>query len=409
MRRGNPPARAGGVAVLAAVAGWVIVLTGSDPAPAAPAADPATIGQRLDRAQGRLRDARDREGVLTGEVKQYGDRVRVLEARLAPLRARSDRLQAEVASLEARLDDLSRRLREALTRLAEAEAELGARQRLLADRLREIYVKGEPGLIVVLLQSGSLSSAVAAADLLEGIADRDAALARAVSEYADATRSTRDLIARTRAGVAEAASRVRTASSAAMDAKAALEEQRAGLAAILEERRALLGTVLGDRRQLEVETRDLQARSLRLAARIRVAQGSPSGTVAPANAGPSSGSGFAWPVSGTLTSPFGPRWGRMHEGLDIAGASGTPIRASAAGTVIVAGWSGGYGNLVVVDHGGGLSTAYAHNSSFAVSVGQSVGQGQVLAGMGTTGNSTGVHSHFEIRVNGSAVNPLGYL
>ena len=151
MRRGNPPARAGGVAVLAAVAGWVIVLTGSDPAPAAPAADPATIGQRLDRAQGRLRDARDREGVLTGEVKQYGDRVRVLEARLAPFRARSDRLQAEVASLEARLDDLSRRPREARTRLAEAEAELGARQRLLADRLREIYVKGEPGLIVVLL------------------------------------------------------------------------------------------------------------------------------------------------------------------------------------------------------------------------------------------------------------------
>jgi murein DD-endopeptidase MepM/ murein hydrolase activator NlpD len=99
----------------------------------------------------------------------------------------------------------------------------------------------------------------------------------------------------------------------------------------------------------------------------------------------------------------------MHEGLDIAGASGTPIAAAARGTVIVAGPHGGYGNHVVVDHGGGLSTAYAHLSSIAVSSGQSVGQGTVVGGMGTTGSSTGVHLHFEVRVNGGAVDPLGYL
>ncbi len=99
----------------------------------------------------------------------------------------------------------------------------------------------------------------------------------------------------------------------------------------------------------------------------------------------------------------------MHEGIDIAGGAGSPIVASAAGTVIVAGWSGGYGNLVVIDHGNGMSNAYAHNSSIAVSVGQRVDQGAVIAGMGTTGNSTGVHSHFEIRVNGAAVDPMGYL
>ena len=114
-------------------------------------------------------------------------------------------------------------------------------------------------------------------------------------------------------------------------------------------------------------------------------------------------------MSGPITSGFGMRWGRMHEGIDIAGSSGTPIHAAAAGTVIVAGWSGGYGNLVVIDHGNGISTAYGHNSSLAVSVGQSVGQGSVIAGMGTTGHSTGVHCHFEVRVNGAATDPLGYL
>jgi murein DD-endopeptidase MepM/ murein hydrolase activator NlpD len=99
----------------------------------------------------------------------------------------------------------------------------------------------------------------------------------------------------------------------------------------------------------------------------------------------------------------------MHEGIDVAGSSGTPIAAAAGGTVILAGPQGGYGNLVVVDHGGGLSTAYAHLSSISVGVGQAVGQGAVVGGMGTTGHSTGVHLHFEVRVNGAAVDPMGYL
>ena len=99
----------------------------------------------------------------------------------------------------------------------------------------------------------------------------------------------------------------------------------------------------------------------------------------------------------------------MHEGIDITASNGTPVHASGAGYVSYAGWLGGYGNLVVVDHGGGLSTAYAHNSSFAASVGQSVAGGQVIAYSGNTGNSSGPHVHFEVRVNGSAVDPLGYL
>jgi murein DD-endopeptidase MepM/ murein hydrolase activator NlpD len=99
----------------------------------------------------------------------------------------------------------------------------------------------------------------------------------------------------------------------------------------------------------------------------------------------------------------------MHEGIDIAVGEGTPVTAAAAGTVIYAGWMGGYGNLVVVDHGNGLSTAYAHNSSLAASVGQSVAAGEVVSYSGNTGNSTGPHVHFEVRVNGSAVDPLSYL
>ena len=110
-----------------------------------------------------------------------------------------------------------------------------------------------------------------------------------------------------------------------------------------------------------------------------------------------------------MTSEYGPRWGRMHQGIDQGASTGTPIGASKAGTVIFAGWQGGYGNLVLVDHHDGVVTAYAHMSSMSVSSGTSVDQGQQLGAVGSTGNSTGPHLHFETRVNGNAVNPRQYL
>ena len=121
--------------------------------------------------------------------------------------------------------------------------------------------------------------------------------------------------------------------------------------------------------------------------------------------------GYSWPATGTLTSKFGRRWGRMHKGIDIAGPVGTPIDAAADGLVIAAGWnSGGYGNLVEIRHSDGTTTRYGHNSRLSVSVGQIVRQGQQVAQMGSTGHSTGSHLHFEIRPSGgSAVNPIAHL
>jgi len=122
-----------------------------------------------------------------------------------------------------------------------------------------------------------------------------------------------------------------------------------------------------------------------------------------------SSSGFIWPVNGRLSSPFGPRWGRMHNGQDIAAPTGTPIKAVKAGTVIKAGDGGGYGNLTIIDHGGGIVTAYAHQSRFGVGEGAQVQQGDVIGYVGSTGHSTGPHLHFEVRINGGARNPRAYL
>ncbi len=119
--------------------------------------------------------------------------------------------------------------------------------------------------------------------------------------------------------------------------------------------------------------------------------------------------GFAWPWRGAITSGFGPRWGSFHEGIDIDCVTGDSIGASKAGTVISATYDSGYGYYIVIDHGGGFATLYAHNSELYVGAGDSVSQGDAISACGSTGHSTGDHLHFEVRVNGSPQDPMGYL
>ena len=118
-----------------------------------------------------------------------------------------------------------------------------------------------------------------------------------------------------------------------------------------------------------------------------------------------------WPAAGYVSSPYGLRFGgtEFHQGIDIAADMGTPIVATADGIVTAAGWNGGYGNMVDVDHGGGIVTRYGHASALAVTVGQQVRRGEVIAYVGSTGRSTGPHVHYEVRVDGQPVNPTGYL
>ena len=154
---------------------------------------------------------------------------------------------------------------------------------------------------------------------------------------------------------------------------------------------------------------DIQAQ---IQAQLAAAQAQ-SSTPAP-QAGPVQGessSGFIWPVNGPVTSPFcEPRpWESCHPGIDIGVPTGTPIHAAAAGTVAIAGPESGYGNYTCIDHGGGLSSCYAHQESISASVGQHVSQGQVIGISDCTGLCFGPHLHFEVRVNGQVVDPMGYL
>jgi murein DD-endopeptidase MepM/ murein hydrolase activator NlpD len=276
----------------------------------------------------------------------------------------------------------------------------------LSKRLVEIYTSERTSSLSVVLDSGSFSDMLDQLEFLSTIGQQDHKIANEVEsaklqmqETRNSTRKTRRQVAETTAAVA-----ARTAEQRAVRDRLAWSQRE--LATARRDKRATLASVQEDKEEAIGHMRDLQAQSAALASRIRSAQSS---YVVPAPTGAASAAGFVWPVHGVITSGFGWRWGRMHEGVDLAVSNGTPVVAAKAGVVIVAGWMGGYGNLVVVDHGGGVATAYGHNTTVTVGVGQQVEQGQLIAYSGSTGHSTGPHVHFEVRINGSAVDPMGYL
>jgi murein DD-endopeptidase MepM/ murein hydrolase activator NlpD len=357
----------------------------------------------LGQVEQRARDARAREGVLTSDVSRLNARIQAVQVRLAPVEARWHVLNNELVALRTHRQALTAQLDTEIARLTTLLATLKLQRATLAKRISAAYRVGSPTILEVLLRSGSISDASSVRENLERVTDQDKGLIVATRSNADESRSSAARIKDTRNDVFRTEQRVGVAEAEAAQAVAIIATEKNKLVAARSARATLLSKVKGDRKQLEAEARGLRARSAKLAAQIR------SGSVNLPSTVTVGGSGqFSWPVNGPITSGFGFRWGRMHEGIDIGVGFGTPIGAAAAGTVIVAGWSGGYGNLVVVSHGT-ISTAYGHMSHIAVSNGQQVSRGTVLGAVGSTGHSTGPHLHFEVRVNGVPQNPVNYL
>jgi murein DD-endopeptidase MepM/ murein hydrolase activator NlpD len=190
-----------------------------------------------------------------------------------------------------------------------------------------------------------------------------------------------------------------------VEVKTQLVSRRDSYASVRSEKAGMLANTRATRAELEGHVHALEREQAAVLARLRGSSGG-GGVAGPVRQG--SGT-LIWPANGAVSSPYGMRWGRLHAGIDIPLPVGTGLRAAAAGRVAIAGWVGGYGNYTCIQHAGALSTCYGHQSSIGVSVGQSVSQGQVIGSSGNTGNSTGPHLHFEVRINGSPVDPLGYL
>ncbi|HUP33587.1 MAG TPA: peptidoglycan DD-metalloendopeptidase family protein [Gaiellaceae bacterium] len=365
------------------------------------------LDARIDVLEEKIQVARQREGVLTSEIEAVSAEIDALQDDVDVASFRLDQLESVLALHQRKLDRLNQLYGLQTRKLVFLQDQHKEAVLRLNRRLIEIYTSDETSPLSVVLEASSFADMLDHLEYLEDIGRHDERIAAEVQgaklqmqETRNATRRTRKEVAATTRTVA-----ARTAEQRAVRDRLAWSQRE--LATARRSKRDTLASVQEDKEHALEHMAELQAQSAALSATIRAAQSSSTAFVSPT--GSVSASGFIWPVHGILTSGYGWRWGRMHEGIDLAVPSGTPVVASAAGTVIVAGWMGGYGNLVVVDHGNSISTAYGHNSTVTVGVGQHVMQGQLIAYSGNTGHSTGPHVHFEVRVGGAAVDPMGYL
>jgi murein DD-endopeptidase MepM/ murein hydrolase activator NlpD len=346
-----------------------------------------------------------REAVLRDEIDGVTARIRSLETQVGDVSLRLQTLEQDLALHHSRLAKLNE-----LSRVQTSRLDLLKRQyKLSVDRLNQrlvaIYESDSVSALDVVLGAGSIEEALDLTNYLTKIGEEDRHIAEEVARskrlVAQARRRTAKVTRRirgeTRAIAARQAQTIETR-DALVGAKQSLDSNK-------QQKLVALSDLSDSEREAASEIDALQAVSTQLGAAIRAAQA----RNAAAQTSTPSSAGLIWPVSGPVTSPFGWRWGRMHEGIDIGVGYGTPIAAAASGTVIYCGWESGYGNLVVIDHGGNLATAYGHQSSIAVSCGQQVGQGQTIGYVGCTGHCFGPHLHFEVRINGNPVDPLGYL
>lgn len=396
--------------LLIAVAALPLLLWGLLPllSSGAPSKSPAQLQSKIDSKRHQLDRKRGRERVLSGDVASYSRRINSLQDDISVLQRRQVRIQADLDEKRAELGRIQERLREERVRLERLRARLAEARRTLAQRLVEIYKADVPDVVTVVLEADGFADLLERTEFMQRVSAQDRRIIETVrTAKADATR-TEARLDRLEARQQRVTETILRRRNEVASVKGELVDRRENYRSARSSKNRVLASVREDRQHLEGDLAALEKEQAKVAAALRQAA-SPGG--GPQVAGPvRQGSGsLIWPVNGSVVSPFGQRWGRLHAGLDIAVPAGTPIRAADSGKVVMASVVGGYGNYTCVQHNGSLSTCYAHQSRFGTSAGASVSKGQVIGYVGCTGHCFGDHLHFETRVNGSPVDPMGYL
>ena len=364
----------------------------------------ASVEERLDQTERKLDRANQKRGVLSSEIESLNGRIRAIETQVAALRVEERAAERRLADKQAELDVAVGELREAYGELRLLAKKLKVSLDTLRSRLVAIYESGTTEVSDLVFASEDYGDLIERSEYIEQIQSSDEKLVARVRDLRDRQKKLVLKLKTVKERIEKVRDQIAEEEQALQVARAAVQSREESLVAARGQRSAALSQVDERVGRLESIRADLQAE---IQAEIAAASGVSTLPAGPMSA--PSAAGLVWPLSGTLTSGFGYRWGRMHEGIDIAVPEGTPVRAAKSGTVILASYYGGYGNYICVDHGGGLSTCYAHLSGYASSTGQRVSQGQVIGYSGNTGSSTGPHLHFEVRINGAAQDPMGYL
>jgi len=366
---------------------------------AAPAA--GDNGHSLGEVQAKLSAARQKEAQLTQQISGLTVDIRKLEARVGDVSQKLSLLEQDLELHQRRLDKLNALYAFETERLNFLRRAYATAVHELNLRMIDLYETHDPTLVEVIIESESFQDALDRIHYLDAIAQQDKHIAARVGVARDAVHKTREQTKVVRSRVHAETQVVAVRTQQQRDVRDQLLASKSRLAGKRASQQTALKLTRKQEHTLQTEAQAIAAADAQVRGQLAAAQGA-------TDSSPSA-AGLIWPVSGPVVSPFGYRWGRLHAGIDIAVPYGTPIHAAAAGTVVLAGWVSGYGNYTCIDHGGGLATCYAHQSSYAVSEGAAVGQGQVIGYVGCTGHCFGPHLHFEVRINGAPVDPLGYL
>ncbi|MBV8639718.1 MAG: peptidoglycan DD-metalloendopeptidase family protein [Candidatus Eremiobacteraeota bacterium] len=383
---------------------------------------PAFTQARTSSLQQRIEAERQKSQALQARLHQKRGELNAAASHENDLQSQLDQTNAAIRDVNARIGGLDAQAESTRRKIAWNTVQLNAAQKSLAlhddalkRRLVDIYENGDMSYAAVLLSAHSFTEFVERWEDLRLLIDanetavraRKTAAAKVNAVQSDLVRTQQELQAqelaqqRAQNQLASLASERRNLVAVADAQRRDVAQQVAQIEDLSQQEEANLEGLIREREQELEQEREAERRAR--------------GISAPETATESSPGTFAWPVSGTITSPFGWRSNpfggspEFHQGLDIAAPTGTTVTATASGTVILAQWYGGYGNYILIDHGGGFSSGYGHLSAIYVSVGQKVQKGQAIGAVGSTGQSTGPHLHFEIRINGKPVDPAARL
>ena len=384
-------------AALAAVVAIGVVPTGS--------AAGAPGGDRKQELQAQIGEAAQQEFAAIAALQEIQDRKTAIDARVADLDAQVSAAQAKLAPLEAEAQRLTASYTELQAQVARTQAELDTARVEFEKSAASLYRSARRGETYDVVLASRPDTMVKQGKYLDQVSVKRRQLVERVTELRAELEQQRRSLEAEKATADQAAADAQAIRDQVASLRAEVEPARADAAIQESAEQSAIDGIQAQKADFEEELASLQAASDGIAARLR-AMGSTPGSAGPCG---------ARPVPGGIVSPFGPRYHpilhytRMHTGADMSAGSGTPIHACRAGTVVISGSQGGYGNAVVIDHGGNMFTLYAHQSRIAVEEGQHVEAGDVIGYVGSTGMSTGPHLHFEVRLSGNPVDPASYL
>lgn len=350
------------------------------------------------------------------EQENWQQVIEDVSAKLKQIQADLDAANARLQGIRNKQAEINAQIVTTQNEIVKMEAYLKTRQNVLNRRVRAIYMHGQLNYLEVILGANSFSDFANRVELLKRIIRSDYNLILEIQKQKAAIEAKKAQLEEDKrqldALAAEAEKTQKEIAAKKAEQQKVLDAAKSNKAAAAQMEQDL-NAQLASVRNL-IQQRLAAAEAARQAAQQAAESDNGGGGGSDDNYVQGTGA-MSWPCSGPITSPFGyrthPIFGTtiFHAGIDIGVDYGTPIHAADSGVVVYSGWISGYGNAVIIDHGGGVSTLYGHNQSLAVSEGQSVSKGSVIAYAGSTGNSTGPHCHFEVDVNGSPVNPMGYL